>query len=94
MSLKHALLLGASLYLFAANPVVLASPSDPCALPSGLRDEISKKYPETRLASLADWGFRTMAISAPGHADHRFRDDSDHDSGMMPITRSGMIPIS
>jgi hypothetical protein len=29
-----------------------------------------------------------------GHADHRFRDDGDHDSEMMPITRSGMIPIS
>jgi hypothetical protein len=40
------------------------------------------------------WGFRTMPISVPGHADHPFRDDGDHDSGMMPITRSGMIPIS
>jgi len=34
------------------------------------------------------WGFRTMPISVPGHADHRFRDDGDHDSGMMAI----MIP--
>jgi hypothetical protein len=33
-------------------------------------------------------------ISVPGHADHRFRDDRDHDSGMMAITCSGMIPIS
>jgi hypothetical protein len=40
------------------------------------------------------WGFRTMPISVPGHADHRLRVDGDHDSGMMPITRSGMIPIS
>ena len=40
------------------------------------------------------WGFRTMPISVPGNADHSFRDDGDHDSGMMPITRSGMIPIS
>jgi len=40
------------------------------------------------------WGFRTMPISVPGHADHPFRDDGDHDSGMMPITRSGIIPIS
>ena len=30
----------------------------------------------------------------PGHADHPFRDDGDQDSGMMPITHSGMIPIS
>src|SRR6266446_7284830 len=36
------------------------------------------------------WGFRTMPISVPGHADHPFRDDGDHDSGMMPITRSGI----
>jgi hypothetical protein len=40
------------------------------------------------------WGFRTMPISVPGHADHPFRADGDHDSGMMPITRSGLIPIS
>jgi hypothetical protein len=44
--------------------------------------------------SECDWGFRTMPISVPGHADQPFRDDGDHDSGMMPITRSGMIPIS
>ena len=43
---------------------------------------------------MPEWGFRTMPISVPGHADHSFRDDGDHDSGMMSITRSGMIPIS
>jgi len=48
-------------------------------------------WPETPLKC---WGFRTMPISVPEHADHVFRDDGDHDSGMMPITRSGMIPIS
>ena len=35
-----------------------------------------------------------MPISVPGHADHLFRVDGDQDSGMMPITRSGMIAIS
>jgi hypothetical protein len=45
-------------------------------------------------ASRHKWGFRTMPIGVPRHADHRFRVDGDHDSGMMPITRSGMIPIS
>jgi hypothetical protein len=40
------------------------------------------------------WGFRTMPIGVPRPADHRFRVDGDHDSGMMPITRSGMMPIS
>jgi hypothetical protein len=34
------------------------------------------------------------ADQCSGDADQRFRDDGDHDSGMMPITRSGMIPIS
>jgi hypothetical protein len=29
-----------------------------------------------------------MPISVPGHTDHRFRDDGDHDSGMMPIAKS------
>jgi len=39
-------------------------------------------------------GIPDDADQCSGHADHRFRDDGDHDSGMMPITRSGMIPIS
>ena len=47
-----------------------------------------------QLFDVNEWGFRTMPISVPGHADHPFRDDGDHDSGMMPITRSGLIPIS
>jgi hypothetical protein len=42
----------------------------------------------------AAWGFRTMPISVPERADHPFRDDGDHDSGMMPITRSGLMAIS
>jgi len=50
--------------------------------------------PELMTPPYSEWGFRTMPISVPGHADHRFRVDGDHDSGMMPITRSGMIPIS
>jgi len=39
-------------------------------------------------------GIPDDADQCSGHADHRFRDDGDRDSGMMPITRSGMIPIS
>lgn len=31
-------------------------------------------------------GFRTMPIGVPRPADHRFRVDGDHDSGMMPIS--------
>lgn len=26
---------------------------------------------------MQSWGFRTMPISVPGHADHRFRNDRD-----------------
>jgi hypothetical protein len=39
-------------------------------------------------------GIPDDADQCSGHADHRFRDDPDRDSGMMPITRSGMIAIS
>jgi hypothetical protein len=34
-------------------------------------DESKRQFEET-------WGFRTMPISVPGHANHRFRDDADH----------------
>jgi hypothetical protein len=49
------------------------------------------------LRKMPNWffvGIPDDADRCSGHADHRFRDDGDHDSGMMPITRSGMIPIS
>jgi hypothetical protein len=39
-------------------------------------------------------GIPEDADQCSGHADHPFRDDADHDSGLMPITRSGLIPIS
>jgi hypothetical protein len=38
-------------------------------------------------------GSGVTAIMIPVRADHRFRGDGDHDSGIMAITRSGMIPI-
>jgi hypothetical protein len=40
------------------------------------RADISPETGSSR-ASLR-WGFRTMPVSVPGHADHRFRDDGDH----------------
>jgi len=43
---------------------------------------------------LAVLGIPDDADQCSGDADHRVRDDADHDSGMMPITRSGMMPIS
>src|SRR6266436_5677248 len=39
-------------------------------------------------------GIPDDADQCSGDADQRFQDDGDHDSGMMPITRSGMISIS
>ena len=39
-------------------------------------------------------GIPDDADQCSGACRSRFRDDGDHDSGMMPITRSGMIPIS
>jgi len=46
------------------------------------------------LTELTDLGIPDDADQCSGHADHRFWVDGDHDSGMMPIARSGLIPIS
>jgi hypothetical protein len=55
MRLKSLWICAVGLYLFAANPVVIAAPpQDRCALPPGLPGEISKKYPGARVVTLAD----------------------------------------
>jgi hypothetical protein len=55
MRLKSALMCAASLYLFVVNPAVAApSSNDRCGFPPDLRDEISNKYPGTRVVSAAD----------------------------------------
>src|SRR5690348_3301006 len=55
MRLKSVLMCAANLYLFVMIPVVAAASSNNrCDLPAGLRDEISKRYPGTRVVSLAD----------------------------------------
>lgn len=55
MRLKSMLVCAVSLYLFAATQAVIAAPpQDRCALPSGLRAEISKKYPGASVVTLAD----------------------------------------
>lgn len=59
-----------SLYLFVANQQVFASPGDPCALPSGLRDELSKKHPESRLVSLADLTEFDRKLFQKDHGTH------------------------
>lgn len=55
MRLKSMLICAVAFYLVAANQVVVAAPpQDRCALPAGLHDEITKKYPGTSLVTLAD----------------------------------------
>jgi len=55
MRLKSVLMCAASFYLFVLIPALTAaSANGQCAFPPDLRDEISKKYPDTRVVSLAD----------------------------------------
>ncbi len=54
MRLKSVLICALSLYLFAANQVAAAQSQNRCALPSGLSDAISKKYPGASVVTLAD----------------------------------------
>ena len=58
------------------------------------KQSIIRYYLDHPLEGYRRLGIPDDADRYSGHADHRFRDDGDHDSGMMPITRSGMIPIS
>jgi hypothetical protein len=53
--MKSILFYAAGLYLFAANHTVFAAPpKDSCNLQPGLHEELSKKYPDMRLVTLAD----------------------------------------
>jgi len=55
MRLKPAPISAACLLLFVVSQIsVAAPPDDRCAIPLGLREEISKKYPGTSLVSLND----------------------------------------
>jgi len=55
MRLKSVLICAAGFWLLAANQMAIAAPPDhQCALPPTLRDEISKKYPGTKIVSMAD----------------------------------------
>ena len=54
MRLKSVLICSVSLCLCASQVVVATPPQARCSLPPSLRDEISKKYPSTRVVSLAD----------------------------------------
>jgi hypothetical protein len=55
MWLKSLMTCIASLYVVVAiQTAVAAPPTNPCDFPPGLSDELSKKYPETRLVSLSD----------------------------------------
>jgi hypothetical protein len=54
MRLKSVVIFFAVMCLLAANQVLATSPQDRCALPSSLRDEISKTYLRSRPMALAD----------------------------------------
>lgn len=55
MRLKSVLICAVALRLVATIQVVVAAPpSDPCDLPPGLHDELSKKYPGTHVVGMAD----------------------------------------
>jgi hypothetical protein len=54
MRLKSVLIRVVGLCLLAAIQVIAAPSGDPCNLPPGLHDELSKKYPGTRVVSLED----------------------------------------
>ena len=57
MRLKPVLFCAVSLYLFVSIQAVTAAASDdPCVLRTGLRDEVSTKYPARRVFPLADLG--------------------------------------
>lgn len=71
MRLKSVLICAVGLHLFAANQVVFAAPAkDSCDFPPGLREELSKKYPDTRLVSLADLDEHDRKLF---HKDHGTR---------------------
>jgi len=67
---RSMLVVAMSLYLFFANQPVFASPGDTCALPSSLRDELSKKYPESRLVGLADLTEYDRKLFQKDHGTH------------------------
>jgi|SRR5208282_1473732 len=55
MQFKSVLIYVVVFYLFAVNHAVCAAPAkDSCDLPAGAREELSKKYPDKRLVTLAD----------------------------------------
>jgi len=67
MPLRRMLVGAMVVYLLAASQAVFGSPGDPCALPSDLHDEISKKYPGTTVVSLADLTEYERKLFQKGH---------------------------
>jgi len=54
MRLKSLLASSLVLYLFVSVQVTSAKPNRGCQFPAGLSDEVSKRFPGTRLVTLAD----------------------------------------
>jgi hypothetical protein len=68
------------------------SPRGPPEQQSLNLDDTSMDSAVPRVAAIADSG--GMPIGLPGSCRSVVPIDGDHDSGLMPITNSGMIPIS
>jgi len=70
MRLKSFLTCAVTLYLLAASQVVVAAPpQDQCSFPPSLRDEITQKYPGTRIVSLSDLSEDDRELFQKEHAD-------------------------
>jgi hypothetical protein len=66
---KSLLTCAASLFLFACQQIVVAKPLDKCELPPGLKSEISKKYPGTRVVKQADLNPYDRTLFQKDHGD-------------------------
>jgi hypothetical protein len=58
-----------SVFLFACHQMAFAKALDKCELPSGLKSEISKKYPGTRVVTQADLNPDDSTLFRKDHGD-------------------------
>ena len=97
MRLKSVLICAACLFLLASDQVVVAAPpNDRCAVPPGLSEEISRKYPSaspTRLADLSEYGRKLFrkdhGTQCPGLVSVDFYGDGKPTWALVLIAREG-----
>jgi hypothetical protein len=69
LRMKFLLTCAASVFLFACHQMAFAKAPDKCELPSGLKSEISKKYPGTRVVTQADLNPDDSTLFRKDHGD-------------------------